>query len=303
MQNRRSEPYFDSRGRSGPMRTAPAADAGGGAGEVPRPGHLSAHPGRDASAGAASTSLVRAGPLLVSSVRDRARRQPDRSTGHASRLPPTTRCGPPVWRSPHTSARAPGTCTDRGGAPHRGTASRPRSSVAAASERASSTPCQLTSDRTRATAAREHEDRCLGLRGLGLQGPGFTGSRDQPAPWPQSSGARAVAVLERELAHSCVLVSAVMSGRPLVAASVRACDVGSRAGTSSDGEDPTRDATVALTLGEGVLRCAWSSRPWYLTTATPPTRRPGPAARALATRHSRRPDPAPQWRNGPTPWA
>ena len=239
MQNRRSEPVFDSRGRSGPMRTAPAADAGGGAGEVPRPGHLSAHPGRDASAGAASTSLVRAGPLLVSSVRDRARRQPDRSTGHASHLPPTTRCGPPVWRSPHTSARAPGTCTDPGGAPHPGTASRPRSSVAAASERASSTPCQLTSDRTRATAAREHEDRCLGLRGLGLQGPGFTGSRDQPAPGPQSSGARAVAVLERELAHSCVLLMAAMSGRPLVAASVRACDVGSRAGISRDGADPS----------------------------------------------------------------
>ena len=287
------------------MRTAPAADAGGGAGEVPRPGHLSAHPGRDASAGAASTSLVRAGPLLVSSVRGRARRQPDRSTGHASRLPPTTRCGPPVWRSPHTSARAPGTCTDRGGAPRRGTASRPRSSVAAASERASSTPCQLTSDRTRATAAPvpEHEDPCLGLRVLGLQGQGFTGSRDQPAPGPQSSGARAVDVLERELAHSCVLVMVAMSGRPLVAASVRECDVGSRAGTSSDGEDPARDATVALTLGEGVLRCAWSSRPWYLTTATPPTRRRGPAARALATRHSRRPDPAPQGRNGPTPGA
>ena len=290
------------------MRTAPAADAGGGAGEVPPSAHLSAHPGRDASAGAASTALVRAGPLLVSSVRDRARRQPDRSTGHASHLPPTTRCGPPVWRSPHTSAPAPGTCTDPGGAPHRGTASRPRSSVAAASERASSTPCQLTSDRTRATAAREREDPCLGLRVLGLQGQGFTGHRvtgrtDQPAPWPQSSGARAVAVLERELAHSCVLVSAVMSGRPLVAASVRACDVGSRAGTSSDGEDPARDATVALTLGEGVLRCAWSSRPWYRTTATPPTRRPGPAARALAARHSRRPDPAPQGRNLPTPGA
>ena len=226
------------------MRTAPAADAGGGAGEVPRPGHLSAHPGRDASAGAASTALVRAGPLLVSSVRGRARRQPDRSTGHASHLPPTTRCGPPVWRSPHTSAPAPGTCTDPGGAPHRGTASRPRSSVAAASERASSTPCQLTSDRTRATAAREREDPCLGLRVLGLQGQGFTGHRvtgrtDQPAPWPQSSGARAVAVLERELAHSCVLVSAVMSGRPLVAASVRACDVGSRTGISRDGADPS----------------------------------------------------------------
>lgn len=221
------------------MRTAPAADAGGGAGEVPRPGHLSAHPGRDASAGAASTALVRAGPLLVSSVRGRDRRQPDRSTGHASRLPPTTRCGPPVWRSPHTSARAPGTCTDPGGAPHRGTASRPRSSVAAASERASSKPCQHTSERQRATAAREHEDRCLGLRGLGLQGPGFTGSRDQPAPWPQSSGARAVAVLERELAHSCVLLMAAMSGRPLVAASVRACDVGSRTGISRDGADPS----------------------------------------------------------------
>lgn len=221
------------------MRTAPAADAGGGAGEVPRPGHLSAHPGRDASAGAASTSLVRAGPLLVSSVRGRARRQPDRSTGHVSHLPPTTRCGPPVWRSPHTSARAPGTCTDPGGAPHPGTASRPRSSVAAASERASSKPCQHTSDCTRATAAREHEDRCLGLRGLGLQGPGFTGSRDQPAPGPQSSGARAVAVLERELAHSCVLLMAAMSGRPLVAASVRACDVGSRAGTGRDGADPS----------------------------------------------------------------
>lgn len=290
------------------MRTAPAADAGGGAGEVPPSAHLSAHPGRDASAGAASTALVRAGPLLVSSVRDRDRRQPDRSTGHASHLPPTTRCGPPVWRSPHTSARAPGTCTDPGGAPRRGTASRPRSWVAAASERASSTPCQLTSDRTRATSAREREDPCLGLRVLGLQGQGFTGHRvtghtDQPAPWPQSSGARAVAVLERELAHSCVLVAAVMSGRPLVAASVRACDVGSRAGTSSDGEDPARDATVALTLGEGVLRCAWSSRPWYRTTATPPTRRPGPAARALATRHSRRPDPAPQGRNLPTPRA
>lgn len=285
------------------MRTAPAADAGGGAGEVPPSAHLSAHPGRGASAGAASTALVRAGPLLVSSVRGRDHRQPDRSTGHASRLPPTTRCGPPVWRSPHTSAPAPGTCTDPGGAPHRGTASRPRSSVAAASERASSTPCQLTSERQRATAAREREDPCLGLRVLGLQGQGFTGSRDQPAPWPQSSGSRAVAVLELALAHSCVLVIAAMSGRPLVAASVRACDVGSRAGTSSDGEDPARDVTVALTRGEGVLRCAWSSRPWYRTTATPPTRRPGPAARALATRHSRRPDPATLGRNSTTPWA
>ena len=66
---------------------------------------------------------------------------------------------------------------------------------------------------------------------------------------------------------------------------------------------PARDVTVALTLGEGVLRCAWSSRPWYRTTATPPTRRPGPAARALATRHSRRPDPANHGRNLPTPWA
>ena len=298
MQNRRSEPVFDSRGRSGPMRTAPAADAGGGAGEVPRPGHLSAHPGRDASADAASTSLVRAGPLPVSSVRDRDHRQPDRSTGHASHLPPTTRCGPPVWRSPHTSARAPGTCTDPGVAPHHGTASRPRSSVAAASERASSKPCQHTSDCTRATAAREHEDPCLGLRGLGLQGQGLTGSRDQPAPGPQSSDARAVDVLERELAHSCVLAMTAMAVRPFSwrRAYVRAT-LGLGLGSAGMEPTPARDATVALTLGEGVLRCAWSSRPWYRTTATPPTRRPGPAARALATRHSRRPDPANYGRN------
>ena len=276
------------------MRTAPAADAGGGAGEVPRPGHLSAHPGRDASAGAASTALVRAGPLLVSSVRGRARRQPDRSTGHASHLPPTTRCGPPVWRSPHTSARAPGTCTDRGGAPRRGTASRPRSWVAAASERASSTPCQLTSDRTRATSAREHEDRCLGLRGLGLQGPGFTGSRDQPAPGPQSSGARAVAVLKRELAHSCVLLMAAMSGRPLVAASVRACDVGSRAGTGRDGADPSprRDGRALARRRSPAVRVVVAAMvPHHCHAAheTPWPRGPSPSHMALEAPRSSAP--------------
>ena len=276
------------------MRTAPAADAGGGAGEVPRPGHLSAHPGRDASAGAASTALVRAGPLLVSSVRDRDRRQPDRSTGHASRLPPTTRCGPPVWRSPHTSAPAPGTCTDPGGAPHRGTASRPRSSVAAASERASSTPCQLTSDRTRATAAREREDPCLGLRVLGLQGQGLTGRTDQPAPWPQSSGARAVAVLERELAHSCVLVSAVMSGRPLVAASVRACDVGSRTGISRDGADPSprRDGRAHARRRSPAVRVVVAAMvPHHCHAAheTPWPRGPSPSHTALETPRSSEP--------------
>lgn len=276
------------------MRTAPAADAGGGAGEVPRPGHLSAHPGRDASAGAASTALVRAGPLLVSSVRGRARRQPDRSTGHASHLPPTTRCGPPVWRSPHTSARAPGTCTDPGGAPHPGTASRPRSSVAAASERASSKPCQHTSDCTRETAAREHEDRCLGLRGLGLQGPGFTGSRDQPAPGPQSSGARAVAVLERELAHSCVLLMAAMSGRPLVAASVRACDVGSRTGISRDGADPSprRDGRAHARRRSPAVRVVVAAMvPHHCHAAheTPWPRGPSPSHTALEAPRSSAP--------------
>ena len=131
--------------------------------------------------------------------------------------------------------------------------------------------------------------RATGSRVHGVKGPACSRSTELWCARCRRAGARARAQLRAGV--GCHVWSSSRG------------DVGSRAGTSSDGEDPARDATVALTLGEGVLRCAWSSRPWYRTTATPPTRRPGPAARALATWHSRRPDPAPQGRNGATPGA